>query len=73
MQPMLRRNCGTFHELSREMSLPATMIRPAVGASSLSSRRSAVDFPDPEGPTMKTNSPLLTLRLTSRNATTSPL
>ena len=39
------------------MSLPATKMRPSVGDSSLLRRRRNVDFPDPDGPTRKTNSP----------------
>ena len=55
------------------MSRPATMMRPDVEFSSRNSRRSAVDFPEPDGPTTKTNSPLLMSNETSRNALTSPL
>ena len=40
------------------MSLPATQICPVSGCSSLLSRRSNVDLPEPEGPTRNTNSPL---------------
>ncbi len=51
---------GTFQEARRLSSLPATQIRPEVGRSSLVSRRRKVDLPEPDWPTMKTNSPLLT-------------
>jgi hypothetical protein len=52
------------------MFLPATKMLPRVGSSSLRRRRMNVDFPDPEGPTMKTNSPFCTSTLTSSSATT---
>src|ERR1700730_11236383 len=67
--PMLRRRNGTFHAESSLMSLPATQIRPLSGDSSLVSRRRNVDFPDPDGPTRKTNSPLVMSTEQSRRAT----
>src|SRR3954465_9768917 len=55
------------------MSLPATKIRPFSGDSSLLRRRSIVDFPEPDGPTRKKNSPFWMSARASRSATTSPL
>ena len=40
------------------MSRPATSTRPSVATSSRSKSLRNVDFPEPEGPTRKTNSPL---------------
>src|SRR6476646_4616522 len=70
---MLRRRYGTFQLLNELMSLPATKILPVVGSSCLFSSWIIVDFPEPDGPTRKTNSPLSMLALASRSATTSPL
>src|SRR5437762_89802 len=56
--PMLRRRNGTFHGESFPMFFPATKIWPLVGSSSLRSNRINVDFPEPDGPTTNTNSPL---------------
>src|ERR671920_1794277 len=52
-------------------SLPATQILPAVGRSSLVSRRRKVDLPEPDWPTTKTNSPLPISTDTSSSASTS--
>jgi hypothetical protein len=46
------------------------MMRPSVGSISLRSRRIIVDFPDPEAPTTKTNSPLSITNETSSSAVT---
>src|ERR671913_91326 len=70
-QPMERRRAGTFQEASRFSSLPATQMRPPVGRSSLVSRRRKVDFPEPDWPTTKTNSPLPISTDTSSRAITS--
>ncbi len=70
-QPMLRRSIGTFERFSRARSRPPTTILPLVASSSLSSRRTSVDFPEPEAPTTKTNSPLSMWKVTSRSAMTS--
>src|SRR3954462_12793632 len=48
-------------------------MRPFSGVSSLLRRRNIVDFPEPEVPTRKTNSPFWMSALASRRATTSPL
>ena len=47
------------------------MILPEVGSSSFSTRRTIVDLPEPDAPTMKTNSPLSIANETSRSAFTS--
>ena len=73
MQPMLRRRYGTLHELRDPRSLPATMIRPESATSSRFKSRMKVDFPDPDGPTRKTNSPRWISADASRRAVTSPL
>src|SRR4029453_12343753 len=70
-QPIERRRAGTFQEASRLSSLPATQILPAVGRSSLVSRRRKVDLPEPDWPTTKTNSPLAISTDTSSSASTS--
>src|SRR5579864_4105473 len=66
---MFRRRKGTFQGDRSLMSLPATQIRPFSGTSSLVRRRRNVDFPEPDGPTRKTNSPLAISTEQSRNAT----
>jgi len=50
------------------MSWPATMMVPEVGTSSRSSNRMNVDLPEPECPTMKTNSPCAISQSTSHSA-----
>src|SRR5207344_3635912 len=65
---MRRLRYGTFQLVSRARSRPATWIRPSVGRSSLSTSRRNVDFPEPDGPTRKTNSPFSTSRLTFSSA-----
>jgi hypothetical protein len=71
--PTFRRRYGTFHGDRWAMSFPATQMLPRLGSSSFSRRRMNVDFPDPDGPTTKTNSPLRTSMLTSSRATTESL
>src|SRR5215218_9965140 len=68
---MLRRSIGTFDFLSRVRSRPPTTILPSLGSSSFSSNRTSVDLPDPDAPTMKTNSPLSMWKVASSRATTS--
>ena len=46
-------------------SWPATVIEPKVGSYSLISSRTSVDLPEPEAPTMNTNSPGWTAKVTS--------
>src|SRR3954451_11464509 len=67
-QPMVRRSLGTCHLLIVFSVLPLTTIVPEVGVSSLSSNRRNVDFPEPEDPMRKTNSPLSILVDTSSRA-----
>src|SRR5262245_23968713 len=55
------------------MFLPATHTEPASGTSLLFTSRKRVDFPEPDGPTRNTNSPLPTSNVTSFRATTSEL
>ena len=69
-QPTLRRRSGTRDRLSRPRSRPPTMIMPSVGSSSFSSRRTSVDLPEPDAPTMNTNSPFSIRNVTSESATT---
>ena len=57
-QPIVRRSFGTFHLLSVFSVWPLTMTLPDVGVSSFSSSRRNVDFPEPDDPMRKTNSPL---------------
>ena len=71
--PMFRRRYGTFHGDNRPMFLPATKISPFVGSSSFRSSRIIVDLPEPDGPTMNTNSPLPISRETSTRALTESL
>ena len=47
---------------SEDTSVPPMHTLPEVGLSSVPIRFSRVDFPEPEGPTMATNSPSSTLR-----------
>src|SRR5207245_1149240 len=68
---MFRRSIGTFERRRRVRSRPPTMIRPRVGSSSFSMSRTIVDFPDPDAPTTKTNSPFSITNVTSRRAVTS--
>src|SRR6202158_6296685 len=53
-------------------SIPATLVPPSEGASSPAMTLSMVDLPQPEGPTIATNSPSLTVRLTRSSARVSP-
>jgi hypothetical protein len=66
--PIWRRSRGTFQPASRLRSLPATCTRPEVERASRSTRRSAVDLPEPDWPTRKTNSPFSMSMLTWSNA-----
>ena len=59
---------GTLRRESRRRSLPATQMSPLVGCSSFSTSRRNVDFPDPDCPTRKRNSPLSTSTLMSSSA-----
>jgi hypothetical protein len=50
--------------------LPSSTTSPAVGSSRPEMIFSRVVFPDPEGPTMQTNSPAATEKVRSRTAST---
>ena len=51
---------------------PSTSTSPPDGCSMPAMSASSVDFPQPDGPTMLTNSPSATPKVTSRSAATSP-
>lgn len=51
---------------------PSTSTSPPDGRSIPAMSASSVDFPQPDGPTMLTNSPSATPKVTSRSAATSP-
>src|ERR1700730_9901052 len=53
-------------------SMPATWVLPSAGARSPAMTLSMVDLPQPEGPTMETNSPSATVRLTRSSARVAP-
>ena len=71
-KPILRRRkmvrASSFRE---KMSLPSTVTAPPVGRSSPPSMCSKVDLPEPEVPTIATNSPSSTARSTPSSAFTS--
>src|SRR6267143_970022 len=52
--------------------MPATRVPPSAGARSPAMTLSMVDLPQPDGPTIETNSPSLTLRLTRSSARVEP-
>jgi hypothetical protein len=52
-----------------DMSVPSSMILPAVGCSKPAISRSVVVLPQPEGPSREKNSPLSTVRSMSSTAT----
>src|SRR5205809_929590 len=52
--------------------LPSISTQPVVGSSRPATRLRSVDFPQPEGPTIVTNSPSRIWRFTSRRASVSP-
>ncbi len=67
-QPSSRRKAGTRHGRMPVSRLPATMISPVSGSTSLSISLMNVLLPDPEAPTRNTNSPLPISRETSSRA-----
>src|SRR4051794_434245 len=67
-QPMRWRSLGTRRRGSFATFMSATVIVPRVGTSSRSSSRRNVDFPDPDGPMRKTNSPRSTSTETRSSA-----
>src|SRR5215470_19931537 len=52
--------------------IPATCVLPSAGVRRPAMTLSIVDLPQPEGPTMETNSPSLTVRLTRSRARVAP-
>jgi hypothetical protein len=66
--PRLRRKYGTLRLDSVPSCCPSTWIWPEEGFSSFRTRRRKLDFPEPDAPTRKTNSPLRTSRLTLLSA-----
>ena len=62
------RRCGG----TRVMSASASRTRPSLGRSKPATMRSSVVLPQPEGPSIVTNSPSRIARLTSSSATTAP-
>src|SRR5262249_40263116 len=52
--------------------IPATCVLPSAGVRSPAMTFSIVDLPQPEGPTMETNSPSFTVRLTRSRARVAP-
>ncbi len=65
---MVRRTYGTEDARILATFRPKTSSCPAVGSSAQKTSRSRVDFPAPDGPVRKTNSPLRISRLTSDSA-----
>src|SRR5688572_17188114 len=59
---------ASFVWSSAQMSVPSTSTWPVVGVSTPPKMCSSVDLPEPEDPTMATNSPFSTLKLTSFRA-----
>ena len=82
VMPSLRWNCWNTKPIRcarspdslrsdrRDTSIPSIATVPEVGRSSVPMRLSRVDLPDPEGPTMATNSPRSIERLTPAHAAT---
>src|SRR5215470_7459509 len=54
------------------LPMPATCVLPSAGGRSPAMTLSMVDLPQPDGPTMETNSPSLTVRLTRSSARVAP-
>src|SRR5262245_55345265 len=65
MRPICRRRkIASFVWSRAQMSMPSTSTWPELGVSTPPMMCSSVDLPEPEGPTMATNSPFSTLKLT---------
>src|SRR5262245_983469 len=65
MRPICRRRkIASFVWSRAQMSVPSTSTWPELGVSTPPRMCSSVDLPEPEGPTMATNSPFSTLKLT---------
>src|SRR5579864_5375292 len=69
--PTFRRSSGTLLCFKRVRSRPPTMMRPVVGSISFRSSLISVDLPEPDAPTMKTNSPFSMTKVTPLSAATS--
>ena len=67
---MFRRSWATFDRRRRARSRPPTTIRPEVGSKFRAAAGTIVDFPEPEGPTRKTNSPFSITNEAPSSATT---
>src|SRR5215216_219841 len=71
MRPICRRRkIASFVWSRAQMSVPSTSTWPELGVSTPPRMCSRVDLPEPEEPTMATNSPFSTLKLTSSRALT---
>src|SRR3954466_15362119 len=69
MRPICwRRKIASLVWSRPRMSVPSTSTWPELGVSTPPRMCSSVDLPEPEGPTMATNSPFSTLKLTSSMA-----
>src|SRR6266496_6503622 len=69
MRPICRRRkIASFVWSSTHTSVPSTSTWPELGVSTPPRICSRVDLPEPEGPTMATNSPLFTPKLTLSRA-----
>src|SRR5262249_14838737 len=69
MRPICRRRkIASFVWSRAQISVPSTSTWPELGVSTPPRMCSRVDLPEPEGPTMATNSPFSTLKLTSSMA-----
>ena len=66
--PRLRLKYGTSLFFILEILYPLTFTVPELGKVSRNNKRIKVDLPAPLGPTIKTNSPLLIVILTSSKA-----
>ena len=64
----LRRKMVSASSFREKISCPSTMTVPLVGRSSPPSMCSSVDLPEPDVPTIATNSPFFTLKSTPSNA-----
>src|SRR5262245_24954308 len=65
MRPICRRRkIASFVWSRAQMSVPSTSTWPELGVSTPPRMCSRVDLPEPEGPTMATNSPFSTVKLT---------
>ena len=66
--PTFRRSFQTSLRRIRSEEKPLTRTSPEVGRSAMWMRRRVVDFPEPEWPVRKANSPFRMWKVTSRRA-----